>query len=248
MALALFKKSQPAQPARDLLRAHLAETQSLQLKRQQLSERDARARVDRDAGAASAERVAALSQAIDQSTADLRYGAGSTTDLPTLRQQLVEAEAQHAKIEAVARAAAIVSQRYTSELSDLSTQAQSMSVRTGPLLKAALLEVMQQRRERFEKAKTELRAALNDVLAPATAHDALAEKDGTKKIGAEALFAMSIPDPFIDDAILVTFEQQHAHGQKLAAEHAAFEASMRATITAGSALANALLNGEASAP
>jgi len=221
----------------------------LQLKRQQLSERDARARVDRDAGAASAERVTALSAAIDLAQANLRYGSGDSTDLPALRERLAEAQREHSRIEGIARAAAIASSRYSSEIAALGAQSKQLSAKTPELLRAALLEVMAERRPRYERAVQELRSALCSTLEAASAIDVLSAQLGQSPVGAAALFAdLTVPNPFADGRIITDTVGQLEHGKQLAIEHEQHAQTWRDTVKRGEQLANQLLAGEASAP
>jgi hypothetical protein len=244
MALALFRKSSPpSQPARALLREHLAEVNALQLKRTQLSERDGRARVDRDAGATSAERVAALSQSVDQAMADLRYGSVSVTDLPALREQLREAETAHAEVAGYARSAAIAHAKYSSEIATLAQQAKDMAPTTARLLHAALLEEREARRGRYQAARTEMVAALRHSLEPAFAADALAVANGWPPLGSDAAFgALEIPDLYPAEFDSNDFEQKQEHGRALEAAQRAHREDWQQTQAAGTALANALLN------
>jgi len=238
----LFRRAEEL-PARAALRSHLREVQSLQAKRSALSTQAAAAREDVQRGNAAEARAKGISDGIDLAMADQRYSGESREDIGALRVQLAEAQSQTTKLSAVARSAAIAVARYDSDLHQLATQASVLIAKTSTLLREALLEEMTARRPAYEQAKQQLTAALHSVLACACAHDQLAERDGSKKIGSDSLFVMSLPDPYASDKLLVDTDEQIAAGKALAEEHRAFDASVAATHAKGVTLINQLLSG-----
>lgn len=250
MALLNFKSKQtevPARPARDALKAHMLSITEVNAKRTSLSERDAAARRDRDAGSAAAARVSMLSAAVDQAEADVRYGAGPSGDLPSLRAQLAEAEREHATVAGIARAAAIASARYAADGAELSRQQQELSAQVPRLLFDALLEEQVARRDKFERAASELREAFCAVLEPGVAADELASKNPWEPRGGSGLFGqLVIPlvPQFQDQYDHTDTAASIAHGQRLAAEQEAHKERWLQIKARGEQLARRLLNGE----
>jgi hypothetical protein len=245
MALALFRRTEPLSPARAALAEHLREVQALQLKRQQLSERDARARVDREQGEVSAAKVAALSQACDQARADQRYGAGGA-DLPALEAQLREAEVAHGKVAGIARSAQIASAKYSADAAALTAQSQELSKLTARLLHSALLEIREARKARYEAARVEMVNALRHALEPTFACDAIALQNGWPVLGSDAAFsALEIPalfpQAYDDNDTAAKIE----HGKALEAAVRQHQDDYRLTQQRGAELAQRLLDGKA---
>lgn len=245
--LSVLKKPEaPLTPHRDALAAHMAAMAAVNAKRQTLSERDSAAQRDREAGSASAAKVAMLSAAVDQSTADLRYGGAANGDLATLQAQLQQAERDHAKLAGVARAAAIASAKYAADGAELSREQQALSANTAQLLYAALLEEQLARRERYEAAKRAMITTWHETLAPAFAADELARQHRWEIRGGSALFSeLNIPVPpqfeqtYGDDTA-----SQIERGRQIEAAHQQHREQWQATKAAGAALAQRLLGGK----
>jgi hypothetical protein len=233
--LALFKKSQPLQPARDALRSHLATRSEIQLRRQKLAEKIALAKRDvRDADDAAAA-AANLQGAIDQLSAEGRY-TGVAVDVSQQERQLAQAKSRHGQLVAFGRSASIAASRYAADHDATASELATLNSLTPGLLHSALVESLGDYAEEFTRAEAALRSVHRRTFVAALAADRLALSEHLGEFcGSGGYFQLQITKP-------ISYEPTYADDTERGKSYEAAIVSRRDDAAALEREADALIN------
>jgi hypothetical protein len=225
MALTLFKRSPPDEPAhgpaRIALNEHRAMIDDLLAQRAAIQKRIAAVHDDERIAADSASKITALRDSIDARLASARYADEPEPDVNNDRRSLAALEAEHPTLAERARTASLIVPRYESTLRDLHAQTAPLIARTDRLLWAAIIEDMASLQPSLAEAEAALRKVHREVFMRAHAADALAIAHGMGTYVDWTAFEMlriTVPRiaPFTPD-----------YGDDIAAKGRAIEAEMQ---------------------